>query len=261
MSQIISICFLSGIKHELIERIADFERIKTPKDANVPALESLPSKLPEIQKLPIYVMKKILFDKGFCSLGIKDELALRLYLLRNGRCAIIGYHVRKSLENVISIAEKIIHQLLTAKLTSRIQRRRSFATPGQVKSRIPVPAHITNIQDLIKLLGNLKHFLKVPNINGGSEENRGSTGTIDAFFSKVDEREKYFEIGTLVKVKWSNDQLGTGWKPGWYTATVQSSDMDNDLIHIIYHSEKDIVYPMEVTPSISSGRIKLVKKN
>ena len=50
----------------------------------------------------------------------------------------------------------------------------------------------------------------------------------------TDDYEQYFEIGTIIKVRWVRQQLGVSWKPGWYVARVQSSDLGNDSIEIVY---------------------------
>ena len=51
-------------------------------------------------------------------------------------------------------------------------------------------------------------------------------------------KEQIVEIGTKLKVKWSQDELGdSGWRPGWYTTTVQGYDEDTNLLTVTYPSE------------------------
>ena len=70
--------------------------------------------------------------------------------------------------------------------------------------------------------------------------------------------EAFFEIGTKGKVKWSaNEVKGTGWKPGWYVAYVQSSDSFQDQIVLEHPSEPDQLYTLDVSPMIAEGSLKL----
>ena len=66
------------------------------------------------------------------------------------------------------------------------------------------------------------------------------------------EYEDYFEIGVHLKIMWTRDEIGdTGWKPGWYSAEVQSSTIENDEITVVYITEPDCVYTVEVTPLLA----------
>ena len=78
--------------------------------------------------------------------------------------------------------------------------------------------------------------------------------------SLINEHELFFQIGTIVKIKWVQDQLGVGWRPGWYTARVQYADLENDSIDVVYDSQPDILYTVDVGSHISTGKIKLLKK-
>ena len=56
-----------------------------------------------------------------------------------------------------------------------------------------------------------------------------------------------------------SDEIGTsGWKPGWYVATVQSYCMDTDTITVTYQAEPNVTYSEELTPLITGGKIKLL---
>ena len=49
------------------------------------------------------------------------------------------------------------------------------------------------------------------------------------------------------------------WKPGWYIATVQSYDSQNDEIAIEYSSEQGKVYIMTVEDSVAEGILQLAE--
>lgn len=62
-----------------------------------------------------------------------------------------------------------------------------------------------------------------------------------------------------VQVKWIGCELKhSGWKPGWYSAQVQSYNQETDEIDIVYDAENDCVYTEELTRLISNSKIKLL---
>ena len=69
--------------------------------------------------------------------------------------------------------------------------------------------------------------------------------------------EKYFEVGSKVKIKWTSNEIGnSGWKLGWYVAEVQSSSIEDDEISVVYVSEPDCVYTVEVVPLLAQGKLR-----
>lgn len=67
------------------------------------------------------------------------------------------------------------------------------------------------------------------------------------------------EVGAKVKVQWNVDEVKeSGWRSGWYSATVQQYNTESDTILIVYSSEPDNVYKEELTRLISAKKIKLV---
>ena len=71
--------------------------------------------------------------------------------------------------------------------------------------------------------------------------------------------EQITRVGSVVKVKWTTEEVGdSGWKPGWYKATVQKFDEDSDTITLKYPRET-IPYDEELTPLLSQGKIKLLR--
>ena len=68
------------------------------------------------------------------------------------------------------------------------------------------------------------------------------------------------EVGAMLKIQWMKEDIGeTGWRPGWYTAIVQSYQQDDDTIEVTYSSEPGCVrvYTVELTNMIAEGKIKL----
>ena len=73
------------------------------------------------------------------------------------------------------------------------------------------------------------------------------------------EYEEFYEIGGMVEIWWSQDELSdTDWK-GWYAAEVQSVDRDDDEIDVVFSKNPDSVYPIPVIPNLISGKLRLKK--
>lgn len=67
------------------------------------------------------------------------------------------------------------------------------------------------------------------------------------------------QVGAKVKIRWSaNETQDSGWKPGWYTATVQRYCTNTKTITVSYTSEPDQTYDEELLPLLASGSIKLI---
>ena len=74
------------------------------------------------------------------------------------------------------------------------------------------------------------------------------------------EYEEFYEIGVMVEIRWSQDELSdTDWKEGWYAAEVQSVDRDDDEIDVVFSKNPDSVYTISVIPNLISGKLRLKK--
>ena len=70
----------------------------------------------------------------------------------------------------------------------------------------------------------------------------------------------FLQCGTTVKVKWETDDVeGTEWSAGWYKAQVQTYCTESDQIQLVYFTEPEGVYTLEVTPELYTGKLILVK--
>ena len=74
---------------------------------------------------------------------------------------------------------------------------------------------------------------------------------------KMIEYEEFYEIGVMVEILWSQDELSdTDWKEGWYAAEVQSVDQDDDEIDVVFSKNPDSMYTISVIPNVISGKLK-----
>ena len=67
------------------------------------------------------------------------------------------------------------------------------------------------------------------------------------------------QTGAKIKVQWTREETeSTGWKAGWYVATVHSYCMETDVITLTYQSEPNHPYNEELTPLITQRKLKLI---
>ena len=71
--------------------------------------------------------------------------------------------------------------------------------------------------------------------------------------------EQIGQVGAKIKVQWSESEVGdSGWKPGWYTGTVQKYYSETQTITVVYQLEPNNTYEEEIIPLISQKRVKLL---
>lgn len=71
-------------------------------------IESIPGTLKALQNLPTAQMEYILNYNGLSITGSRDEIILRLALLKSGQYRLAFYHEQKEILDTISDAEKLI---------------------------------------------------------------------------------------------------------------------------------------------------------
>ena len=259
---------LKGPKCVLVKTIAKAEGQAQPKDFKVNYsgnLSTLPKTVAELKKLPIASLQFILRQHNLPISGKKDDLVLRLFLLRNRRSHLTSYWEVQEIKRLIGIAKTILfHQMREDVINlPDVRRRRKFISKGAVKkSLISVPSDFTKegLCDLFNPL--LKYIETIPNVKREIAESSQQSNSIKNYLitdttPEQDDHESYFEIGKKVKIKWTADEIGdSGWRPGWYVAEVQSASMDADEVTVVYLSEPDVVYTIEVTPLLAQGKLR-----
>lgn len=268
-----------GSKIDLGVRIAASEGVDLDQitislyDGN---LQSLPVSIGAINKLNVSVLRAILHYHNVSHDGTKEELALRVYLLRANRKNLIHYHLKKGLLELIHKAEDFIHIQISDGLLSptRHTKRRTFETqqepsiseknPRQMASRsrlynnsiLPVPPGVT-ADNITSMLKSLSTHLKIP----ANQEHIDPSIMLRTLPSHNQLRtgvDNMFCIGARVKVNWTRDEIGdSGWRPGWYVATVEAADMDNDWIKVTYLSEPGCIYKIDVSSFLSLGKLEI----
>ena len=251
-----------GPKYVIVKALALAQDEDVPDDFRADYkgdLGSLPKSISMLKKLPAATLQYILKYHNLSAAGKKDNLVLRVFLLRNGRSHLASYMQVREIKDLIKWVQSLILYQVNCEIIDQpdIYRTRKF--PGKnlaKKSQIPIPYGVSkeNLENLFEtLLIYLNHKTHhSSNMNKVENTMENKTG------SKEVNYEDYFEVGSNVKIRWTSEEIGdSGWKPGWYSADVQSSTIENDEISVVYVSEPDCVYSVEVTPLLALGKLRM----
>lgn len=255
----------AGLKHQLVERLYANTTEYTPPsifrsdyEGNI---EDLPNSLKGLHNLSTAQMKYILQYHGLLIRGNRDELILRLSLLKNGQYRYAFYQEQNEIVRTIKDGETLIlaERMDYLSHPDDIYRKRTYSSADQTKSSCSIPGLYTlqNLHELFKKLKDYLSIVKKLNSEKGEQLKMNTTNNVKAGSMEVDE-EHIFVVGTKVKVKWSGkDLLGSGWKAGWYVAYVKSSDPLKDQIVVEHVIEPGCFYTLDVSPMIAEGSLKL----
>ncbi len=259
-------------KYELVRLLSartDDDPPPSCKPSYSGSVQSLPEDITAIKKFPVTLLKFILKYHGITYKGTKDQLVLRVFLLRHRRHHLAFKSQIDEITLTIKQAKRIAYAEIEHSIVNTnvdIRRKRNYGTAEHVKdkSMLTIPDEMQSISEIpTKIFCDLIHYMealsKVDKTNIPhevielDEKSQGMTDT-DAISA-------YFEIGQRVKVRWTADEIGdSGWRPGWYIAEVQRSDVESDKISIVYTLEPKCVYELEVTPTFIEGKLRLWKK-
>ena len=123
-----------------------------------------------------------------------------------------------------------------------------------------MPAHVSCEQDLKVIFQPLLDHIDKKRSNHEEEDqicppmlHKSNLGT------DLPSDEQFKQVGAKIKVQWSDTEVaGTGWRPGWFTATVQQYCEESDILVITYSAEPGQIYEEELTPLVSNNKIRLV---
>ena len=251
-------------KHDLAKLICETKGEPCPPDYTQPLyhgkLSAVPCTTSAINKLTIHELRAILKHHGYSTIGTKDQLILRVFMLRHNKRVGITAREEEQLKDLVQLTYKLIYEQRKLSLNSHIYRKRTYTLQTVKPHFVPLPNHVSCEQDL-KLLFQafIDHINKEQSKREEEDKtyppipNKGSPG------ADLPTDEQFKQVGAKIKVQWSNTEVaGTGWRPGWFTATVQQYCEETDMLLIKYSAEQGQLYEEELTPLISSNKIKLI---
>lgn len=224
--------YTEGKKHDFVECLVN-KRNSTklpPLQVYNGILLNIPDSLTDIAKLSIYRLREILRYHNVLDCGTKDELVVRVGMVKGRRKYLAFHQESEAIWNIITATRNIIiaqeslyledptvihkRRNFTSKCGPSIQKERprdSASIPHQnQKTRLPVPQGLSfdNIDDaLIPLSDELALYQKSRHEDVKSISNGPLQNLQDAMRS----------VGARVKILWEKDEVQTsGWRVGWY---------------------------------------------
>ena len=117
-------------KHQLVEIIVEKTGVEPPEintslqyNGN---LSSLPTSTSGLNRLTIPKLRCILQHHGYTPIGTKDQLVLRVYLLRHRQTAAIVARERCQMKNFINLCRKIILAQRSLHVKHHVYRKRKY---------------------------------------------------------------------------------------------------------------------------------------
>ena len=153
----------------------------------------------------------------------------------------------------IDIAQKIILNQRRLSFSSHIHRKRNYSAITTCSKLIPLPNHVHSDEDLQNLFKPFLDYIEAKHKTREGKDRFGLRPTppnkeLEYKSNKQEElHERIIQTGSQVSVQWvSEELLGTDWKCGWYKATVNCYDHENDVLTLTYSSEPGIPYEEEL---------------
>ena len=254
------------LKHNLVKLIAEKSGSPTPPVAILYSgnLTNVPTTTSKIAKLSVGQLRSILHFHGLPCFGTKDELIIRVCLLKNNQISALFAREEQQLKDLIKIIYDLIHCQRLLDIRSHVVTKRTYPS-RENKNCVPLPQHINTAADLCHLFDPLIQFIGIIHDQRSKTVKQSVSipcdipSTTDKVDSK-DTKNLVCLVGSKIKVKWSVDEVGdSGWKPGWYIAFVEGYDEGDDEIIVSYPCEPGCVYKLAVTPQLEADKIRLVK--
>ena len=191
---------------------------------------------------------------------------MKVFLLRTNQTSAITAREEMQLKDLIQLSYEVIFKQRQLNISSHVYRKRLFSLQTNAPHFIKPPPHVHSEKDLQHLFDPLLkaiedvHEKRAMNDEYALTPRVTATSAATPALNDEDEfRAKIMQVGSRIKVQWNADEVkDSGWKPGWYMATVQQYNTEQDSIVIVYTSEPDNVYEEDLTPLISAGRIRHV---
>ena len=256
-------------KYQLVSLIAQKKGEVPPPEPSITQycgkVQDIPTAITRINNtMTIPHLRSILKYHDLPHIGTKEQLVMRVYLLRHNKSAAAAAREEEQLRDLIHLAYKTIREQRRLSITTHVYRKRKFTLQNKDPHFVPQPQHVQTEEDLQSLFEPL--LIQI-NSNRKKHEVADEMLAFKPQLSSCDTTstdEKVLhqcitQVGSRVKLQWTCDEIGTsGWKPGWYVATVQSYCVDTDVITVTYQAEPNVTYDEELTPLITGGKIKLL---
>ena len=159
-------------KHELLKLISEKKGEAPPQPPKNIAysgeLSTIPTSVSGISTLTIAKLRSILKFHRIPIVGNKDQLVLRVHLLRHNKLDAVTAREERQLEDLIGLVRSIIRKQKSLSITHHVYRKRKY-TLHSSSSLVPIPLHITSVDDLNLLFEPLLSFIQSKDESVGSK--------------------------------------------------------------------------------------------
>ena len=222
------------LKHQLVSLIAKNSGELMPADNYEPYsgnLEEIPVSLSKINNsLTIPRLRSILKVHNLPLTGTKDQLVMRVYLLRCNKTAAVSAKEEQQLKDHISMIYRMILVQRRLSVTAHIYRVRKYSLQRESPHFISKPPHIDSEEDLQNLFEPLlAHILTQKNIREQHDQSSAFRPCRLSSCTHDDEvlKNRVTQTGSKIKVRWTKEETQSmGWRAGWYVATVHNYCME-----------------------------------
>ena len=227
--------YFEGKKHEYVKHIIEkLDWKRSPKlERYNGEISSIPTLTTEIAKLSVFKLREILRFHNILDCGTKDELILRVGMLRANRGYLAFYKESEAIINLITATRTLIRVQKSMHLADPkiIHKKRRFSTPfdptlsskrprnaasasSQYKnSFLCIPTGIT-LDSLQEMLDPLQSEILIYGQDARNDKHQKETNTGNRENAHAD----LFAIRTTggkILAFWGKDEIGrTGWKTG-----------------------------------------------
>lgn len=235
-----------GKKYECVKRLV--EKVESasppaPLKAYSGELSSVPESITGISKLSVCNLREILRFHNILDCGTKDELVIRVGMLKSGRAYLAFQRELEAMVDLVTAVRSIIaaERFLYLEDPRILHKRRKFATPAgssvgtkrprdsasiparKHSSLLAVPQGIT-LDNLEEVLEPLKEEIALYKRQAKNEEKHDVAIGITTRSENGNEIEAMRLVGSRVMAHWSKDEIGkTGWKTGKIIKMLQLS--------------------------------------
>ena len=221
---------VEGKKHDCVKRLVERMELTHPPPLDVydGNIHLVPDSVTEIAKLSVYRLRVILRYHNILDCGTKDELSLRVGMLKAGRCYLAFYKELEAIKNLITATRSIItaeKELYLCDPTV-VHKRRKYATPSGASigtSRPRDSASIANKKQSPLLyvppgisLENLEEVLDPLMKEVILYQQHQWVANEDCVkLTYINQLAATRAVGARVLAHWSTDEVGaSGWKTG-----------------------------------------------
>ena len=132
-------------KHQLVSLITKKREEEEPAECDqlyTGRLSDIPKAVTAINHLPVANLREILHHHGFQIFGTKDQLALRVYLLRHAQTAAITGREEEQIKDLINVFKLLILAQKKLQLSCHTYQMRTYTTKTY-HQRVSPPSSIT----------------------------------------------------------------------------------------------------------------------